>query len=50
MMRNNFSLRELMNKDPLFELGRQKLFDLQSQLETVRASIALLKTQGLISG
>jgi predicted nucleic acid-binding Zn-ribbon protein len=49
MMRNNFSLRELMNKDPLFELGRQKLFDLQSQLESVRASIALLKIQGLIA-
>ena len=49
MMRNNFSLRELMNKDPLFELGRQKLFDLRSQLETVRASIALLKTEGLVA-
>ena len=30
-------------------LGRQKILELRSQLETVRASIALLKIQGLIA-
>ena len=49
MMRNKSSLRELMNKDPLCELGRQKLVDLWSQLATVRASIAILKAEELIA-
>jgi len=48
-MRNNSSLRELMDKDPLFELGRQELLDLRSQLESVRASIATLKDEGEIA-
>jgi hypothetical protein len=33
----------------LFELGRQKLIDLQSQLETVRSSITTLKDEGEIA-
>jgi len=38
-----------MKRDPLLDLSRQKILDLRSQLATVRASIALLKTQGLIA-
>jgi len=38
-----------VKRDPLLNLGRQKLLELRSQLETVRASITLLKTEGLVA-
>ena len=38
-----------MTENPLLDLGRQKLSELRSQLETVKASIALLKDEGLIA-
>ena len=38
-----------MSKSPLFEIGRQRLLDLQSELETIRSSIATLKDEGGIA-
>ena len=38
-----------MKRDPLLDLGRQKLSELRSQLKSVRASIATLKDEGSIA-